>query len=311
LITILGPTATGKTALAARLAYELGGEVISADSRQVYKGMTIGAGKDYEDYLVNGVQIPYHLVDIAEPGHEYNIFEYQRDFFEAYGGITGRNRLPILCGGSGMYLETVLKGYQLYQAAESDDYLASLNQMTDQELMLLLQSITTPHNITDYEDRQRMIKAIMVARSTKHHLKDSTGRLSEDNQGQYSFPRIESTIFGISYPREMVMARIAARLEQRLEHGMIEEVNHLLACGLTPDRLIRYGLEYKFVTLYITGKISRNELSLKLNIAIRQFAKRQMTWFRRMERQGCQIIWIDGRLSSDQKVAEILTRLKR
>ncbi|MCX6267953.1 MAG: tRNA (adenosine(37)-N6)-dimethylallyltransferase MiaA [Bacteroidetes bacterium] len=302
MLTILGPTATGKTALAARLAFELNGEVISADSRQVYRGMNIGTGKDYDDYRVNGVQVPFHLIDIVDPGYEYNIFEYQKDFLNAYLDILARKKLPILCGGSGMYLEAVLKGYRLASSGKDDEYLASLQDKPEEQLIEILKSYKTLHNITDFEDRARLLKAIMVA-----HASDKSQSAGKDvpAPGDQEFPRIESAIYGINYPRGLVKARIVKRLEHRLAHGMIAEVEQLLAGGIAPERLMKYGLEYKFITLFLLGKISRSDLFFELNIAIRQFAKRQMTWFRRMERQGIKIHWIDGRLSLDEKVAEI------
>jgi len=304
MITILGPTATGKTALAARLAFELDGEVISADSRQVYRGMNIGTGKDYDEYVVNGVRIPYHLVDIADPGYEYNIFEYQNDFLKAYQDILDRKKLPVLCGGSGMYLEAVLKGYRLPKTGSDAGLLDDLEDKSEEELTEILKTYKTLHNITDLEDRPRLLKAILVARSSQ--LPPEPGEQpapGTETAREGLFPGIRSSIFGISFPRELVKARISSRLEYRLGHGMIEEVEQLLAGGITPERLVRYGLEYKFVTLFLTGKISRAGLSDSLNIAIRQFAKRQMTWFRRMERQGVKIHWIDGRLPLDQKVS--------
>ncbi len=305
LLTILGPTATGKTALAARLAYELNGEVISADSRQVYRGMNIGTGKDYDDYLVGGTQVPCHLIDIVEPGYEYNIFEYQKDFLAVYHDILGRKRLPILCGGSGMYLEAILKGYRLAKSENDDEYSARLRDKPDDELAGILKSHKTLHNITDSEDRSRLLKAILVARSAEKARVAGVAAPNADAAGSHGFPTIESTIFGISYPRGLVKARIFSRLEYRLNHGMIAEVEQLIVSGISPERLMRYGLEYKFVTLYLTGKITRDNLLADLNIAIRQFAKRQMTWFRRMERQGMKIHWIDGRLPLEIKVQEI------
>ena len=309
MLTLLGPTATGKTSLAARLAYHLNGEVISADSRQVYRGMNIGTGKDYDDYMVNGIQVPFHLLDIVDPGYEYNIFEYQKDFLKAYQDIFGRKKLPILCGGSGMYLEAVLKGYRLAQPANDDAFLVSVTKKTDAELADILKSYKTPHNITDFEDRPRLLKAILVAhasRMTKSEIRHPKSDIRHPkSEIRNQFPKINSTIVGIDCPRGLVKARILKRLEYRLEHGMIAEVEQLLAGGISPERLMKYGLEYKFVTLFLTGKISRPDLLTELNIAIRQFAKRQMTWFRRMERQGLKIHWIDGRLPMEKKVEEI------
>jgi tRNA dimethylallyltransferase len=296
LLCILGPTASGKTALAARLACECNGEVISADSRQVYRGMDIGTGKDLGDYTVDGNRVPVHLIDIVEPGYEYNIYEFQQDFLKVYYDILGRNKLPVLCGGSGMYLETVLKGYRLAAAPADDEILKSLQDKSDADLTELLQSFKTLHNITDLEDRPRLLKAILVAQKSK---------IAEESHANTGFPEIESMIFGISYPRELLKLRITERLENRLNIGMITEVEELLRKGISPERLMKYGLEYKFITLFLTGKISRADLFIELNIAIRQFAKRQMTWFRRMERQGMNIHWIDGRAPLEQKMKEI------
>lgn len=294
MITILGPTATGKTELAARLANEINGEVISADSRQVYRGMNIGTGKDYDDYIVNGVQIPFHLIDIVDPGYEYNIFEFQKDFLKAFHEIVGRNKVPVLCGGSGMYLESVLKGYQLAKASNDDTLLLSLKEKTHAELIEIFKSYKTPHNITDLEERERLVKAIIMAGSATESV---------------TFPKFDSFVFGINYPRGLVKARISKRLDYRLENGLIEEVKGLLCSGISPERLMKYGLEYKFVTLFLNGIITRSDLYTQLNIAIRQFAKRQMTWFRRMERNGIKIHWIDGKMPLEKKTAEILRML--
>jgi tRNA dimethylallyltransferase len=306
LITILGPTATGKTALAAHLACAVNGEVISADSRQVYRGMDIGTGKDYSDYIVNGIKVPFHLIDIVDPGYEYNIFEFQGDFLKAYHDIIRRKKIPVLCGGSGMYLEAVLKGYRLTKAEDPDEFLTTLNDKPDDQLVEILRSFKTLHNITDLEDRPRLIKAILVARSTEQAGINSK-RNPDPGKAElvHNFPKIESAIFGINYPRGLVKARIAKRLQYRLDTGMITEVEKLLKSGISPERLMKYGLEYKFVTLFLMGKLSESDLFYQLNVAIRQFAKRQMTWFRRMERQGLKIHWVDGRLPLEKKIGEI------
>ncbi len=301
MVTILGPTATGKTALAARLAFDLGGEIISADSRQVYRGMDIGTGKDLGEYIVNGCAIPRYLIDIADPGYEYNIFEYQQDFLNVYHDILGRNKLPILCGGSGMYLEAVLKGYRLEKVRNDTELISDLQDKTDEELADILKSARVLHNITDFENRTRLLKAILVARSAEYAANDPETPREQSNP----FPAILSTIIGIAYPREQLMARITERLDFRLEHGMITEVEALLRMGISPERLMKYGLEYRYVTLFLTGEITRAEMFFSLNIAIRQFAKRQMTWFRRMERQGINIHWIDGRLPFENKIEQI------
>ncbi|MEI7526962.1 MAG: tRNA (adenosine(37)-N6)-dimethylallyltransferase MiaA [Mariniphaga sp.] len=306
MITILGPTASGKTALAARLAFELDGEVISADSRQVYRGMDIGTGKDYSDNIINGTQVPVHLIDLAAPGYEYNIFEYQCDFLNCYHDLLGRKKLPVLCGGSGMYLESVLKGYRLAKANTDDAFLTAIQGKPDDQLVEILKSYKTPHNITDFEDRPRLLKAIMVAHAAKKS--DRSGgqsTIQNDVNRDFFFPKIDSDIFGISYPRALLMNRISERLAARLETGMIQEVETLLLNQISPEQLMKYGLEYKFVTLFLTRIMSYNDMFEKLNIAIRQFAKRQMTWFRRMERQGLTIHWIDGQMEMADKVKKI------
>ncbi len=243
MLTILGPTATGKTKLAAHLASELNGEVISADSRQVYREMNIGTGKDYHDYIAGTEKIPVHLIDIVEPGFQYNCYQYQQDFLSAYNNVTERNKLPVLCGGTGLYIEAVLSGY-------------SFNGHLD--------------------------------------IKENT-----------TIPKIKTQIFGIHYDREIIRQRITGRLKERLENGMIEEVKKLLEKGISPEKLISYGLEYKFITLYILGEINKEEMLQKLNTAIHRFAKRQMTWFRKMQRDGFQINWIDGELPLEKKIEKI------
>ena len=304
MLVILGPTATGKTSLAAHAACALNGEVISADSRQVYRRMDIGTGKDLDDYIVNGIRVPCHLTDVADPGYEYNIYEFQRGFLAAYRDITGRGKLPVLCGGSGMYLEAVLKRYRLAEISPDEEFLNTLQDKDESGLREILCSFTTPHNVTDFEDRPRLIKAILVARAAAHkgHLPVPG---SSPNLYDEGFPELPSVIIGVSLPRSVVKARITCRLELRLGQGMIEEVQSMLESGIKPERLLKYGLEYKYVTLFLTGQISREAMFNSLNIAIHQFSKRQMTWFRRMERQGFRINWIDGTLPMDEKVGRI------
>ena len=299
MITILGPTASGKTALAARLAYEIDGEVISADSRQVYKGMDIGTGKDWGDYVVNGIRIPTHLVDIAEPGYEYNVFEYQQDFRKVYLEISGRGKMPILCGGSGMYLEAILKGYDL-KIIESDSTSSRLlEQKTAEELKEILLSLRTSHNTTDLIDRKRTIKAIQIA------------SLSERNEEfQNELPAFNAILFGIRFEREILRTRITDRLNKRLQNGMIEEVQALLDKGLTPDQLKFYGLEYRYITQFLEKDLDYQTMFRLLNTAIHQFAKRQMTWFRRMERNGFNIHWIDGTLDEEKKIKLVMALLQ-
>jgi tRNA dimethylallyltransferase len=297
MIVILGPTATGKTRLAAMVAARSGGEVISADSRQVYRNMDIGTGKDLDDYVVDGVVIPSHLVDIASPGSAYNVFQYQHDFVDAYKDITGRGKTVILCGGTGMYLEAVLKGYMLIETPENLSLRASLEDVDLETLVARLASYGPLHNITDTMNRERTVRAIEIA----EHYAAHPGLREE-------FPDIKARVFGISLPREVVRARITERLEKRLQHGMLEEVRRLLDEGISPEKLKYYGLEYRYLTGYILGEINYNEMYQRLRTAIHQFSKRQMTWFRRMEKQGTKIHWIDGRLDMQDKVNIILDR---
>ena len=300
MITILGPTASGKTALAARLAFDLNGEVISADSRQVYKGMDIGTGKDYGDYIVGGKKIPFHLIDIVEPGYEYNVFEYQQDFLKVYRDIIGRGRLPILCGGSGMYLEAVLRGYELKKLRNIHSFKQSLEFKTDEELRNLLKELRTPHNITDLIDRKRIIKAIEIA-----SLNDTVETKEE------LFPSINANLFGIQFERETLRNRITERLKTRLRNGMIEEVQSLMDKGLTASQLKFYGLEYRYITQFLEKELEFDRMFRLLNTAIQQFAKRQMTWFRRMERIGFYIHWIDGTLDPEMKIEMIEAGVKQ
>jgi tRNA dimethylallyltransferase len=290
LITILGPTASGKTALAARLAYELDGEVISADSRQVYRGMDIGTGKDWDEYVVKGKRIRVHLIDIADPGYEYNVFEYQQDFKKVYSEISGRGKTPILCGGSGMYLEAILKGYNLKRVESDSTQKETLEQKTDEELKQILLAMRITHNTTDLTDRKRTIKAIEIAA-----VSDSTKNY------QNTVPAFKPILIGIRFERETLRKRITERLNNRLQNGMIEEVKALLDKGLTASQLKFYGLEYRYITQFLEKELDYDTMFRLLNTAIHQFAKRQMTWFRRMERNGFTIHWIDGSLDLDRK----------
>lgn len=294
MITILGPTACGKTRLAVNVASRLGGEIISADSRQVFKGMDIGTGKDLDEYDIDGNIVPYHLIDIRDPGYEYNVFEFQNDFRKAYNSITLRQKLPILCGGTGLYIESVLRCYHLSDVPQNYELRKELENYSDDELTEKLKTYISLHNNTDTETRERLLRAIEI----------------QDYQAKYpqsyvELPQIDSIVVGVSYPRDMVMDNIRRRLKQRLEGGMIDEVESLLNSGVSAERLIRYGLEYKYLTLYLQGAISYSDMFEKLNIAIRQFAKRQMTWFRRMERNGVDIHWIDGTMPLDDKTDKI------
>ncbi len=298
LITILGPTATGKTSFAAHLAKEIKAEIISADSRQVYKGMDLGTGKDLDDYVVDGIQIPYHLIDIADPGYEYNVFEFQKDFLKAYHEIQSRNVAVIMCGGTGMYLEAILKGYKLVKVPANKELREELQNITDIELSEKLRSYKDLHNVSDTSDRKRLIRAIEIQEYYQaKSIKDD-------------FPKIESINIGIHFERKIIRERITKRLKERLAVGMTNEIETLLTKGVKVEELMFYGLEYKIITQYVIGEISFEEMFQKLNTAIHQFAKRQMTWFRRMEKQGFKIHWIDGNKSMEEKINEALHILK-
>lgn len=280
-ITILGPTASGKTTLAARLAYEIDAEIISADSRQVYRRMDLGTGKDLEDYTINKRQIPYHLIDICEPGEKYNVFEYQRDFLKAYEDIHSRGKKVIVCGGTGLYLESILKSYRLSPVPQNAELRQKLDGKSLEELTEILKSYKNLHNKTDVDTAQRAIRAI--------EIEDYYQRTPIEDR---PFPIFNSLTLGVSVEREVRRKRITQRLHQRLNEGMVDEVKNLLKEGISPDDLIYYGLEYKFLTLYAIGKLSYDEMVNLLEIAIHQFAKRQMTWFRGMERRGTPIKWV-------------------
>lgn len=298
LITILGPTASGKTQLAAHVAANMNGEIISGDSRQVYRNMSLGTGKDLGDYVVNGKPIPYHLIDIVDAGYKYNVYEYQKDFFKVYEEITKRGNQPILCGGSGLYLESVIRGYRLIAVPDNLELRNWMKGQSDETLIKMLASYKKLHNQTDTSNRKRLERAIEIEEYYSKHNVDET-----------PFPKINNIIFGVRYSRNNERNRIACRLKQRLKDGMVEEVKSLLDSGINPDDLIYYGLEYKFLTLYIQGLINWDEMFNQLNIAIAQFAKRQMTWFRRMERNGIEINWIQGNLPLAEKVNIILNRV--
>ena len=309
MITILGPTASGKTPLAAALAQRIGGEIISADSRQVYRRMDIGTGKDLKDYRIVAdgfpVDIPYHLIDICEPGTKYNLFQYQQDFFDAYNDIISRGAVPILCGGTGLYIEAVLKGYKLSPVPQNQALRDSLEGMALSELTEILTELkartgSSMHNTTDVDSCQRAIRAIEIE---TYNLEHPVPRRE--------LPPVDSLIIGVNIDREARREKITRRLKARLQEGMIDEVKGLLAEGIPPEDLIYYGLEYKFVTEYIVGKTTYEEMFTRLEIAIHQFAKRQMTWFRGMERRGFNIHWIDALQPMDEKVAEILEIWKK
>ena len=299
MITILGPTASGKTPVAAHLAASIGGEIISADSRQVYRRMDIGTGKDLADYTVSSIKVPYHLIDIREPGTKYNLFEYQQDFFDAYQDIQSRGAVPILCGGTGLYIEAVLKGYHLSPVPQNQELRDSLEGKSLAELTQMLTELkartgSNMHNKTDVDSCQRAIRAIEIE---TYNIENPTP-LRE-------LPPVDSVIIGINIDRELRREKITRRLKARLEEGMIDEVKALLDEGIPAEDLIYYGLEYKFVTEYITGKTSYDEMYSRLEIAIHQFAKRQMTWFRGMERRGFKINWIDATLPMEEKIERI------
>ena len=296
LIVILGPTASGKTAVAANLAHRIGSEVISADSRQVYRQLNLGTGKDYDDYTINGETVPFHLIDIAEPGSQYNVFEYQQDFVKVFEDISHRGKLPVLCGGTGMYIEAVIQGYKLIQVPINQPLRDKLTDKSLDELATILSSYKNVHNISDTDTPKRAIRAIEIA---EYHQ-------SNPEIDMY-YPAITPLLVGVRYDRATERRRITERLEQRLNQGMIAEVEALLNSGVTPDQLIYYGLEYKFLTQFVIGELTYNEMFAQLNTAIHQFAKRQMTWFRRMERQGMNIHWLDGFCPMDEKIEKIIT----
>ena len=296
MLAVVGPTACGKTALAVEFALAFGGEVLSADSRQVYRGMDIGTGKDLSEYVRGDVTVPVHLVDIAEAGYRYNVFEYQRDFLRAYEGVVQRGNLPVLCGGSGMYVESVLRGYRLIPVPENQELRERLQHKSLEELTAILSTYKTLHNNTDTDTVKRAIRAIEIEEYY------AAARVEERE-----FPTIRTLTLGVDVSREVRRERISKRLRARLEEGLIEEVERLLANGLTAEQLIYYGLEYKFVTLYLTGALTREEMFQGLETAIHQFAKRQMTWFRGMERRGVNIHWVDISLP----LPEIIETIKR
>jgi tRNA dimethylallyltransferase len=299
LLVVTGPTACGKTSLAVALADRIGSEIISADSRQVYRGMDLGTGKDYNEYLVSGRKIPYHLIDIADPGYKYNLFEYQRDFINVYRELKGRGVFPIVCGGSGMYIDSIVKGYELYEVPPDSGLRARLEKKSMEELVSILSTYKKLHNVTDIDTKKRVIRAIEI-----EHFNHVSVRKKK------KFPPLRPLIIGIMVDREVRRKRISERLLERLKAGMVDEVRKLLASGVTEDSLIYYGLEYKYITLYLKGTLSYETMVSELETAIHQFAKRQMTWFRGMERKGTVIQWIDERLSIDEKVEKVLKLLK-
>lgn len=296
MIAIIGPTATGKTNLAAAYAAKHNCEIISADSRQVYQGLDIGSGKDLNEYVVRGKTVPYHLIDIVKPGDEYNLFRYQNDFLNAYAQIVRKNKTPLLCGGTGLYIDAVLKGYRLLEVPENKELRKNLIHKPTEEKRKILKQYKTPHNTTDTNDPERLTRAIEIQDYYANHQEEI-----------HDYPKLNPVIFGIYYERQQIRERISERLYQRFENGMIEEVKSLLDRGIKADTLKFFGLEYRFVTQYVLGEIPYKLMFSKLKTAIHQFAKRQMTWFRKMERQGTHIHWLDGNLSLKDKVGIIET----
>lgn len=299
LITIIGPTASGKTAFAAALAARLDTEIISGDSRQVYRSMDIGTGKDLADYVVDGKQIPYHLIDICNPGDKYNVFEYQHDFHKAFEEIRKKGKLPILCGGTGMYIESVLRGFKLLDVPQNPALRESLKGKSLAELEQILASYKVLHNKTDVDSAQRAIRAIEIEEFYKTEAPDKR-----------EYAPINSLIIGVDIDRELRREKISRRLRARLDEGMVDEVRAILATGVKSEDLIYYGLEYKFLTLYIIGQLTYDEMVSQLEIAIHQFAKRQMTWFRGMERRGLHIHWLDATLPTDEKINNVLALIQ-
>ena len=299
MITILGPTACGKTSLAAALAADIHGEIISGDSRQVYRGMDIGTGKDLADYRVGDISVPYHLIDIVEPGTKYNVYQYQRDFMRAYDDIVGRGVTPVLCGGSGLYLEAVLRGYRMAPVPENKQLRQSLEGKSLAELTEMLNDIKTRkglrmHNTTDVDTAKRAIRAIEIELYQDEHPEET-----EDIQP------VDSLVIGLQIEVEQRRERITRRLKARFDEGMADEIRRIIDSGVAPEDLIYYGLEYKYVTEYVIGQRDFEETFRLLEIAIHQFAKRQMTWFRGMERRGVSIHWIDSQLPMEEKINEI------
>ncbi|MBR6197041.1 MAG: tRNA (adenosine(37)-N6)-dimethylallyltransferase MiaA [Bacteroidaceae bacterium] len=291
LLTILGPTACGKTAFATRLAYDLGGEILSADSRQVYRGMDIGTGKDLADYTVNGKRIPYHLIDIADAGEKYNVYEFQHDFLEAYNDIVARGATPIMCGGTGLYLESVIRGYRLSPVPQNPELRERLAGKSLEELTEILRGYKQLHNTTDVDSAQRAIRAIEIEDYYQHTPLDNR-----------EFPEIDSLVIGLDINRELRREKISRRLRSRLDEGMVDEIRRIIDSGVAPEDLIYYGLEYKFVTMYVIGQLTYEEMVSQLEIAIHQFAKRQMTWFRGMERRGITIHWLSCDIPVEERI---------
>jgi tRNA dimethylallyltransferase len=300
LLVILGPTASGKTELASRIALECRGEIISADSRQIYREMNLGTGKDYEDYIIDGTKIPYHLIDIIPPGEKYNVFEYQKDFRNVYQEIIGRNSLPILCGGSGLYIDAVIHEYELVQVPLNPELRQTLTDISMEELRVILSDLKKLHNKSDIIERKRLIRAIEIATYQK-----------DKGQPEEQGIALKTIIFGLQSDVFMRRKKITERLNARLEAGMVDEVKHMLDEGISPEQLIYYGLEYKFITQYLSGSFGYGEMVRLLNIAIHQFAKRQMTWFRKMEKEGTMIHWLDSTVPAEKNIEIVFSTLRK
>ena len=298
LLMVTGPTASGKTSLAVAIAQRTGGEIISADSRQVYRGMNLGTGKDYEDYVIDGTRIPCHLIDIAAPGYKYNVFEYQRDFIAVYNSLKTRKVFPIVCGGSGMYADSIISGYKMVEVSPDSGLRSNLEKKSIEELIEILSTYKKLHNTTDIDTKKRVIRAIEIEHFNQNKAKPVS-----------KFPKISSLVVGLLPDRDSRRMNISNRLKQRLEAGMVDEVRHLMEEGVDSETLIYSGLEYKYITLYLTGKITYEDMVRDLETAIHQFAKRQMTWFRGMERRGVRINWLDGKLPLEEKISRVMILL--
>ncbi|MCG8580042.1 MAG: tRNA (adenosine(37)-N6)-dimethylallyltransferase MiaA [Bacteroidales bacterium] len=299
LIVILGPTASGKTTFAAHLAKKIDGEIISADSRQIYRGMDLGTGKDIEDYTIDGYTIPHHLLDIVDAGYKYNVFEYQADFFKAFEKVQANNRWPVMCGGTGMYIESVLKKYKLINVPVNQELRDSLQGKSREELSAILSSYKTLHNNTDTDTVKRAIRAIEIEEYYKLNP-----------EIEVELPDVNPLIIGVNIDREARRKKITSRLKKRIDEGMIDEVKQLLEGGVSPEDLIYYGLEYKYLTMHVTGELTYKQMFDKLNVSIHQFAKRQMTWFRGMERKGAKIHWVDAFEPIENRVEKVISLLK-
>ncbi|MEA2043059.1 MAG: tRNA (adenosine(37)-N6)-dimethylallyltransferase MiaA [Bacteroidota bacterium] len=299
LITVMGATAGGKTSFAVAIAQELKSEIISADSRQVYRGMDIGTGKDIEEYTYKGEKIPYHLIDILDAGNKYNVFEYQKDFLRVYEALRHKAIIPVLCGGTGMYIEAVLEGYRLIRVPKNKELREQLKAKSDKQLSAILKAHKELHNISDTSNRKRLMRAVEIALYSADHP-----------DIDMNYPEINSLNLQVVFSRDERRKRITERLNSRIEQGMIEEVEQLTASGVPPETLEYYGLEYKFITQYLLNKMNKTEMIEQLRIAIHQFSKRQMTWFRKMEKSGIPVVKIDGRLPIEKKLDVVRKRLK-